>query len=139
MFVRFPARRHADRKDHRGRTLGINVSVSNGGGGLFSVIHRDAAALVSTAPNRGGIVYKRRTAIAVQSVRSNWPAPARHRNAPPPPPKPDSPSPPSNPHKSDLIRQLVQCELGVRKRIISKQRSSSPGFIGIRARLLCRI
>lgn len=29
--------------------------------------------------------------------------------------------------------------LGVRKRIISKQRSSSPGFIGIRTGLLCRI
>lgn len=58
---------------------------------------------------------------------------------------PHSPSkaPPSLPHlQSSQIRfNQTSCAvwLGVRKRIISKQSSYSPGFIGIRTGLLCRI
>lgn len=75
--------------------LGIHVNARGSGEALIPRF-----TVAPPAPSRCGLAdhLQRRTMLAIQSTRSHH----HYRRS-------THPTPPSNPHKSDLIRQLVQC------------------------------
>lgn len=124
---------HADCKDHKRCKQGINVTVRSRGKALYHdlQLHRRPLLVVDL-----WIIYKDGPCLP-----SNPPSPLTATTTTTT--GSSSTGAPTYPTlQSPQIRfNQTTCAvwLRVRKRIISKQRSYSPGFIGIRTGLLCRI
>lgn len=117
--------RHADCKDHQRCRLGINVNVKNSSKALIHDLQ-----LHHRLPSCCGLEdHSQRRPNACHPIQL---APTSTSTEVPTYPTLQSP-------QIRFNQTTCAVWLGVRKRIISKQRSYSPGFIGIRTGLLCRI
>lgn len=124
----FLPHRRADCKDHQRCEPGISVTVKNSGGALYHDLqwHRRPLLVVNLR-----IIYKDGPRLSARPAGLHC-APTTTSTGAPTYPTLQSP-------QIRFNQTTCAVWLGVRKRIISKQRSYSPGFIGIRTGLLCRI